>query len=279
MAGRPPACLALAVAIALAAAGCASTTWPKTVSTAALQARPTDRGAWISDYDTALASIARVMERDLGLPAVAVDLLFYRDREAFRAALEAGGYDGDLAADAAATMIAIAGRRRVLLNDAELRPLDWPLRVALLAHELTHTVQYELSDGRRGASEQWLREGFAEWVEVEVLVALGVTTREQAHRVAAERVRRARGLPVLTEMVTFPDWVRAGLRAGTDGIYAQALLASGLLVERHGVPAVLGYFQSFAASNDRQANFTRAFGQDLAAFDAGFRQRLATLTR
>jgi hypothetical protein len=31
----------------------------------------------------------------------------------------------------------------------------------LLAHELTHTVQYELGGGHRGTSDQWLREGFA----------------------------------------------------------------------------------------------------------------------
>jgi hypothetical protein len=282
MVRRPSALVALVLALMAGSAtgGCAArTTWPRTLSTTALQARPVDRGAWISNYDTALVSIARIMERDLGLPAVPVDLHFYRDREAFRAALEAGGYDGELATDAAATMAAITGHRRVLLNDAELRPLDWPFRVALLAHELTHAVQYELAGGRRGTSEQWLREGFAEWVEVEVLTSLGFTTPDGARRVAGERVRRTRQLPALTTMVTFPDWVRAGLRVGTEGIYAQALLAAGLLVERHGVPAVLAYFRSFRESEDRLANFRQAFGEDLAAFEAAFGARLTESTR
>ena len=263
--------------LALAAGACAANTvWPRTLTTTALEGRPADRGAWILNYDTALASIARVMERDLGLPAVPVTLYFYRDRASFQAALEAGGYDGGLAADAAATMTAITGHGRVLLNDAELRPLDWPYRVALLAHEWTHAVQYAVAGGRRSTSEQWLREGFAEWVEVEVLTALALTSRDTADRIARDRVRRARGLPVLSEMVTFPDWVRAGVRAGTDGLYAQALLAAGFLVERHGVPAVLAYFRAFERSDDRLANFRAAFGEDLPSFDAAFRGWLAS---
>ncbi len=278
MAARHPA--ALTLALTLAAGGCAGReVWPRQMTTTALQARPTTRGPWIVDYDTALVSIARVMDEDLHLPIVPVNLRFYHDRDAFRAALEADGYDGDLAVDAASSMTAITGHRRVLLNDAELRGLEWPFRIALLAHELAHTVQYELAGGRRGASEQWLREGFAEWVEVQVLTALGFTTPAAARRIAEDRVRRAGELPSLLAMSTFPEWVRAGLDAGTDGIYAQAWLAAGVLVERHGTPAVLEYFRSFERSDDRFGNFARAFGQDLRAFDEAFRARAAGSAR
>ena len=274
MAARHPA--ALTLALTLAAGGCAGREeWPRQMTTTALQARPTTRGSWIVDYDTALVSIARVMDEDLHLPIVPVNLRFYHDRDAFRAALEADGYDGDLAVDAASSMTAITGYRRVLLNDAELRGLEWPSRIALLAHELAHTVQYELAGGRRGASEQWLREGFAEWVEVQVLTALGFTTPAAAGRIAEDRVGRAGELPSLLAMSTFSEWVRAGLDAGTDGIYAQALLAAGVLVEEHGTPAVLEYFRSFERSDDRFGNFARAFGQDLRAFDEAFRARTA----
>ena len=265
--------LMLAAAAALEACA-ARTEWPRVVSTAALRSQTTMQGSFISNYDTALVSIAHLMEEELGLPTVPVDLYFFRDREAFRADLEAGGYDGELAVDAAATMTAITGPRRILLNDSALRPLDWPFRVALLAHELTHTVQYELGGGRRGGSEQWLREGFAEWVEVEIVARLGYTTRERAERIALDRVGRMRGRPRLTDLVTFPDWVRAGLTSGTDGIYAQALLAAGVLVKRHGVARVLEYFRSFERSEDRLGNFTRAFGEDLGAFDRAFRASL-----
>jgi hypothetical protein len=263
------------LALACAAAGCASAaSWPRVISPADVRARPAAQGEWVEDYDTALATIAAVMRRELGLPDVPASLYFYRDGDAFRGALLAQGYDEQLAADAAGTLTAIGGFRRILLNDAALRDLEWPYRIALLAHELTHTVQYEVGGGTRGTSEQWLREGFAEWVEVQVLAALGFTTPAQARSIAVRRVRAARVLPVLGDMVTFPDWVRTGLRVGTDATYAQAMLAVELLVERRGVEAMLGYFRLFADSQDRLGNFRRAFGEDLSSFEAVLRAHL-----
>jgi hypothetical protein len=272
--------LALTVGVGLGAPACASTgAWPRVVSTVDLRSRPAPSGDWITDYGTALATIATLMRNDLGLPLGDVTLVFQRDQDAFRDALLASGYDQQLAVDAARTMAAVGGFRRVLLNDALLRDLDWPYRVALLAHELTHTLQYEVGGGQRGTSEQWLREGFAEWVEIEVLVALGFTTRAQARAVAARRVRQAASLPALQELVTFPDWVRVAQDVAPDAIYAQAALAAGLLVERHGAPAVLAYFRRFAESPDRLANFRHVFGEDLASFDQSFRTYLDNAVR
>jgi hypothetical protein len=58
-----------------------------------------------------------------------------------------------------------------LLNELRLSNLEWGDRVALLAHEMAHSFQYELGGGRRGTSDQWLREGFADWVAIGVLSA------------------------------------------------------------------------------------------------------------
>ena len=222
------------------------------------------------------------MERDLGLPAIQASLYFYADRTAFQRALELDGYEPALARDAAATLSGIAGFRRVILNDANLRWLEWPNRVALLAHELTHTVQYQFSRGRRSTSEQWLREGFAEWVEVYVMDVLDMTTWTQARAVAVQRVRdaaRKQPLPAFAEMVTYPDWVRTIQRTGEAAVYAQALLAADLLIARHGRDAVVGYFRLFEDSEDRLANFRAAFGQDLTAFESVLRDHLARLTK
>ena len=187
-----------------------------------------------------------------------------------------------MARDAAATLSGIAGFRRVVLNDANLRWLEWPNRVALLAHELTHTVQYQFSRGRRSTSEQWLREGFAEWVEVYVMDVMDFTTWDQARAIAVQRVRdaaRKQPPPTFTEMVTYPDWVRTVQRSGEAAVYAQALLAAELLISRHGREAVVGYFRLFETSEDRLANFRAAFGQDLSAFEVVFRDHLARMTR
>jgi hypothetical protein len=275
------ACAALLACFWCAATGCA-TTRPHVLSLDEVRAAPVKVGAWIESYQQALVSIAAIMRDELALPDVEAALHFYPDRAALSAALEANGYDPELARQTAETMMAIAGPRRVLINEASLRRLEWPYRIALLAHELTHTLQYEWGGGRRGTSEQWLREGFAEWVEVKVLESLRLTTWPQARTLAIRRLRDAGGaanLGPLIELVTFPDWVGAVARDGEDAVYAQAMLAAELLVSRHGVPAIVRYFELFAGSDDRLGNFRRAFGQDLVAFDAAARQELARLLR
>ena len=221
------------------------------------------------------------MTEQLDLPPLKASMLFYPDRDAFRAALEAQGYAPDLARDTAATLTAVSGYQRVLINDRSMEEVGWLFRTALLAHELTHTLQYEWAGGIRGTSDQWLREGFAEWVEVEVLVRLGFTTRSAAQRVLLTRLREAgtRDLPTLSQMVTFPQWVALAQRVGQETLYGHAMLAADFLLERHGLPAAIGYFELFAASGDRAANFTRAFGQDLDAFETAFNARLATMLR
>jgi len=239
---------------------------------------PVRSGASITDYPRALASIVAVMDGDLDLPPVEAALHFYPDRDAFRAALEAEGYGAAFAEDAAANLSGIAGFRRVLLNDAALRWIEWPYRVSFLAHELTHTLQYELSNGRRGTSDQWLREGFGDWVRIAVIDALDLTPRDEARRVALGRVRdgaRRRPSPALSELVTFEDWVAAIQTFGEDPTYAQALLAVELLIDRHGLGAVLDYFRRFAESDDRLANFRATFGEPIPDFEAAFREHLA----
>jgi hypothetical protein len=134
----------------------------------------------------------------------------------------------------------------------------------------------------RGTSEQWLREGFADWVEMETLVALGFTTHERARATVVRRLREggvARTLPPLAQMVTFPDWVALAQRFGEEPIYGYAMIAAQLLLERHGLTRTIAYFESFAGSSDRLGNFRRAFGEELPEFESAFRVHLAELLR
>ena len=268
-----------AAATSAAAAACvASKSGPLVLSIPDVRAPSVRAGAWIDTYESAVASIAEILERDLRLPAIQASLYFYDDQNAFQRALELDGYEPAFARDAAATLSGIAGFRRVILNDANLRWLEWPNRVALLAHELTHTVQYEFSRGRRSTSEQWLREGFAEWVEVYVMDVLGFTTWDRARGIALQRVRdaaRKQPPPTFAEMVTYPEWVRMVQRSGEEGVYAQALIAADLLIARHGRDAVVGYFRLFETSEDRLANFRAAFGEELPAFEVVFRDHIS----
>ena len=268
--------------LAIVATACAASTWPRVVPIADVRAPAMRRGEWIASDEEALASIAAIMSGDLGLPEPQAALVFHRDRDAFRVALEADGYDPAFARQTAQALAAVSGFRRVLINDAALQEQPWPFRIALLAHELTHTIQYEWGGGVRGTSEQWLREGFADWVEMETLVALGFTTRERARATVLRRLREggvARTLPPLAEMVTFPDWVALTQRFGEEAIYGYAMIAAQLVLERHGLGRTVAYFELFAGSSDRVANFHRAFGEELSEFEAAFRVHLAALLR
>lgn len=271
----------LVIVALLVLSACASTaTWPRVVQAGGGGPAPL-RGEWIDNYDQALASIAVVMTDQLDLPPPRAAFYFHRDRDAFQAALEAQGYPPELARQTASVLTAVSGHERVVVNDRALEEVGWLFRVALLAHELTHTLQYDFANGKRGTSDQWLREGFAEWVEVEVLVRLGFTTRPAAQRVLRTRLRdgRADRWPPLSEMVTFPQWVALAEQVGQEALYGYAAIATEHLLEQHGVAAVIGYFRLFGKSDDRLENFRRAFGYELTEFEQSFTERLRELLR
>jgi hypothetical protein len=237
--------------------------------------RPVTHIDRIFDYRTAVASIASILERDLGLAPFPVTFRFYPNRPAFEAALVAGGYDPNFARATASTMMAVGGHRGVLLNEGALGVRSWPERTALLAHELAHSLQYELGGGRRGTSDQWLREGFAEWLSIRVIerldgISLGTFRLQRQNEVRA--VGRAH-TPALSAMITFRQWVEVSGRRGAAA-YAHAFLAVDFLIEHHGIAAILDYFARFASSEDRAANFRAAFGQDLDAFESALTTRL-----
>jgi hypothetical protein len=48
-----------------------------------------------------------------------------------------------------------------------------------------------------------------------------------------------------------------------------------LLLERHGLAAVVDYFKRFASSDDRAGNFRAAFGEDPDAFETALNVRLS----
>lgn len=229
----------------------------------------------IRSYEEATATIAAIFERDLGFPRFEATLELFPGRTAFERKLLEVGYEPALAERTARVMAAVGGHRGVLIDADKLAPMRWPDRVALLAHELTHTLQYELGGGVRGASDQWLREGFAEWVSMRVLDRLRVVdAREYRNRRQRElRATNRSRAPGLDEMATFPQFVALATR---DDIapYAQAFLSVDALVERHGVAKIAGYFERFAVSQDRAGNFAAAFGEDLPAFERWIEPRL-----
>lgn len=218
-----------------------------------------------------------VIHNDLGLDSFPLVFQFYPDANAFEATLLESGYDRALARATARTMQAVGGHRRIVLNESALAGQPWPARVTALAHEVGHSIQYEWGGGQRGTSDQWLREGFAEWLALQVLDRLGGPRLDAARQRYSDVLRRntpsPADAPALEDMVTFRQWVTLGQRPNSSQ-YAQAFLSVDFLIERHGMPAVVSYFRSFARSSDRPANFRGAFGESLASFEAAATTRL-----
>jgi len=243
---------------------------PISVAAGTLRAS-TDR---INDYPDALAAIVSVLTDDLRFPRVEASLILYPNADVFKSGLvEELGYEQTLAAQTAGFAWGVGGHKKVLANESHLSRQGWPERIRFLAHELTHTIQYGLANGRRSTSDQWFREGFADWVSYRVLEALGLDTyarRRQTRIDQAGRARQRQTFPSLTEMVSFRDWTTLRITLGGEATYAQAFLAVDFLIERRGLPAVIKYFELFSRSNDRLANFEAAFGEGIAEYEQEF---------
>lgn len=259
-----------------AALGCATSNTPRLLAFPDPAIRPASDISQISEYGAAAASVLATI-RDLGFGSFPVVFQFCPDANAFEATLLEAGYDRRLARDTSRTMQAVGGYRRIVINEGALAREPWPARVATLAHEVGHTIQYEWGAGQRGTSDQWLREGFAEWLALQVLARLHAVRYPEARQRYVEILRSkapsAADAPTLDEMVTFRQWVALGQKRNSAQ-YAQAFLFVDFLIGRRGLPAVVTYFRSFASSADRTGNFRAAFDEDLATFSTAARREL-----
>ena len=264
-----PLCFVLALAIVpWLAAGCAAPTREIEVVAvnAAAEAPVSSRGA---RYAQDLAAIAAAFEAALQLPPVEVPVVLFPTRRAFEQRLLQVGYTPGLARTAS-SFDAIGGAKAVLVNAQVVDRYERRRRVRLLAHELVHSMQYRFGGGTRGDSEQWLREGFAEWVACRVAAHLRLSSfedlREDVLAALADAPLGTRLTP-LEGLSTFPQWAEAQRRADSRWLYAQAFVAAELLVQQHGIAGVVRYFERFAAKTDRREAFRESFGLDLRAFE------------
>jgi hypothetical protein len=155
------------------------------------------------------------------------------------------------------------------------RMSGWSSRTLVLVRALAHSLQYELCGGHRSTSDQWLRNGFAEWVSMRVLDRLDARSFAAFRRQLQLGLhRRGRtGVPSLGEMVTLRQWIELAPDRRPGG-YLLTFFAVEALIEQRGVEAVIDYLTRFATSPDRVANFQAAFGQDLETFEAALAERL-----
>ena len=260
----------VAIVAALGLSACATVAPPERLTLPLAAVRPVAHVKVVMSNDVAIATVVDVLGRELGFPVLPVTFHFYPRASAFAAVLVESGHDPAFARKAAGSLRAIAGHGHVLVNESRLQEA-WADRMFTFAHEYTHCLQYALAGGRRSTSDQWLREGFADAVATRVLEKLGGPSLDETRRRRREELRqtdRARA-PQLAVLLTFTEWIDYRARPEL-AIDAQAFLAAEALISRSGFGALLDYFATFATSDDRAANFRAVFGQDLAAFEAGF---------
>ena len=209
----------------------------------------------LQSYESAVPTIARLLVGEFGLPLPArLTVFVYPTHVAYAEGLAKLGHMRiERAAQIAGYAIGLYQRERLFINDGALRGACVAVWLGLIAHELTHAAQYELSSGRRGRSEQWIREGMADWVAMRVLDRLGVRDGRHRRDQALNEIRQDRG-----------------------SSYEIAFLMTDVLIERHGLESIVAYFRAFATSDDRFGNFSRAFGVSLEAFAGNAFERLST---
>lgn len=222
------------------------------------------------DFAVAANAIVHVLTRKLQLPMPAYTMEIHTEPAEFEAALvQHLKLKPDVARSAASFAKAAVGNRRVLVNVLAMATIPWPEQVVTLSHETAHASQLELAGRSALQRHQWLAEGFAEWIGFRVAHELGVVDLASARTEMFAKVRALRkgaGTAPLTQMDSMDQWVRVRQAKGFDATYPLALLATDFLVERRGYPALLEYFRRFRASNDADANFAAAFGEELPAF-------------
>jgi hypothetical protein len=267
----------LSFVIAAVLAGCAIV--PRETRLTVTPGAPRPVAQHITNYQDAVDAVVSVMTEDLQMPVpeTSFTLYFYPYREAFAQGLtEKFNTDPTLAREIAKSALGRIRQtkegKQLLVNEEILDYLRWPERIHVLAHELTHIVQYELAHGRL-AGDLWLLEGFADWVAYRVLEALGLDTFSRRKNLKIVQVKHQSEhppLPSLSQMVTVEDWDALSARYGSAMPYAQAFLATDLLIQQHGLSSVIEYFRRESHSRDRLENFQAAFGEELSAFEREF---------
>jgi hypothetical protein len=253
-------------------AGCGSGRfiYPVAMDPAAL-ARPASARA-LKTHEDAVRGISAILVHDLGLPVPgSVTVYVYESRRVFeRGLIHDAHVSPARAAELSDFAIGIGKRRQLLLNDegTERNGREW---LRLIAHELAHVCQIELTQGE-GLAEQWLAEGMAEWIAFTVLERLGLDTVQARRHLARAGIRNHAALVAarldLETLGSPRGFTVRHRREGSLPTYQLAFLMADYLIERDGFAQVVEYFRAFGASHDRRRNFAEAFHQTLEEFES-----------
>ena len=253
------------------------------------------------DYEKMLAAITSVMVTELKLPAIHGSVTFYSSQASFEAGVmqeaqedlerlrqqlgpRANQLNGETvlfgAKRSAVSSVALAMYKKVLVNEWRFSKTPRSEQLRILAHELTHLVQKQVVDYRLILFDQWLAEGFAEWVGYKVADSLAVESMAKGRETALGFIAAAKSyqtFPGLGQLAMNSDWITWARTLGAPATYGQAFIAADYLIEQKGLSTVMEYFRLFRKINDHNRNFAIAFGESISSFDGRFTNHLEAL--
>lgn len=256
---------ALALCVALAAAGCSAQP-PRVISISNPPPFRPRGPVQVKTLEEALTAIVTVCTTDLELPPVQpLHVQLYNDPESFADATKhlAGR---DAPEGKGAFSLALPYENRLHVNMAPIRGQPRGPLLRLLAHEYAHNIEYVVAASR--SAPRWVSEGFAEWVAAKVMDRLGWETYSSSlGRAERELTRYEFEPPTLSNLATAAGWTKTSqLPKGRVVTYDLAFFAVDKLIEKKGSAAMMDFFayKDFeAAFGISPEDFQRAVTSDL----------------
>jgi hypothetical protein len=196
-------------------------------------------------------AVRRTITGDLKLPVDDVTLESV-DEPTFMQSIENTRLRSDPSDLKGAAGVALGSR--ILVRSDWLAGMTFAQRARLYAHELAHVAQVRLAaDGE--PSVNWIDEGHAEWVALQVGDRLAHTPYAEARDRVRRRVRTSSlprdRFPALSDLETADQWVLAVNQLGWLPTYGQAFLAVDRLVERYSAERLRELFRRSGESDSR----------------------------
>jgi len=228
-------------------------------------------------------AVAWIMSNKLGLPFPAgiKAYIYVNQATLVDGLIQIAGEKREEAWDKGRFATGVATRVGIFLRGDHLAQMHLLGRAGLFAHELTHVSQRKLAEGGRGGAAQWILEGHADWIKVQVLDLLGFRPYRESQD---EIVRSIIGskmpvkfFPDLEALATNAGWASARNQLGAPATYGQAFLAVDWLIERYGSAKLLEFLGRFALQTEPREHWRTVFPISYRQFVDEFRARLEGL--
>jgi hypothetical protein len=158
-------------------------------------------------------------------------------------------------------LVAFAWQDKIHINLERIGNQPWGGLIQLLAHEYGHVIENSIVS-RPASIKQWVAEGFADWVAVNVTHSLGWRDYEiSLHATRRELIRHRDIVPHLSSLNQDRGWRALSQKPkGWIKTYGLAFVAVHKAIEDKGLGAILHYLKS--------ADFETSFGMKPNDFGA-----------